>query len=46
MPPFLYSCPTTGQTVQGFVAKEVPSDAYQAVEEKCQLAALITSAHT
>ena len=31
MPPFLFSCPNTGQTVQGFVAKEVPSDAYESV---------------
>ena len=23
MPPFLFSCPTTGQTVQGFTAEEV-----------------------
>ena len=24
MPPFLYRCPSTGQTVQGFTAEEVP----------------------
>jgi hypothetical protein len=29
MPPFLYSCP--GQTVQGIVAEEVPSDSYESV---------------
>ena len=27
MPPFLFSCPNTGQTVQGFTAEEVPDDA-------------------
>ena len=29
MPPFLYRCPSTGQTVQGFTAEEVPIDAYE-----------------
>ena len=29
MPPFLFSCPSTGQTVQGFTADEVPDDAYE-----------------
>ena len=31
MTPFLYRCPNTGQTVQGFVAEEVPNDAYEAI---------------
>ena len=31
MPPFLYSCPNTGQTVQGFVAEEVPNNTYESV---------------
>jgi hypothetical protein len=31
MPPFLFSCPNTGQTVQGFVAEEVPDDAYESI---------------
>lgn len=26
MPAFLYRCPATGRTVQGFVAKDVPDD--------------------
>jgi hypothetical protein len=31
MPPFLFSCPNTGQTVQGFIANEVPDNAYEAI---------------
>ena len=31
MPPFLYSCPNTGQIVQGFAAEEVASDAYESI---------------
>lgn len=31
MRPFLYSCPNAGQTVQGFIAEEVPDDAYEAI---------------
>jgi hypothetical protein len=31
MPPFLYSCPNTGQNVQGFTAEEASGDAYEAV---------------
>jgi hypothetical protein len=31
MAPFLYNCPNTRQTVQGFTADEVPSDAYESV---------------
>ena len=31
MPPFLFSCPTTGQTVQGFTAEEVLDDAYESL---------------
>ena len=27
----LYSCPNTRQTVQGFVAEEVPDDAYELI---------------
>jgi hypothetical protein len=29
MPPFLYRCPNTGQTVQGFAAEEISEDAYE-----------------
>jgi hypothetical protein len=31
MPPFLYRCPNTGQTVQGFTAEEMPKDTYEAI---------------
>ena len=32
MPPFLYRCPNTGKTVQGFIAAEASDDdAYEAV---------------
>jgi hypothetical protein len=31
MPPFLFGCPNTGQTVQGFFAEEVPDGAYEAI---------------
>ena len=32
MPTFLYRCPNTGQTVQGFTAGETPNqDAYKAI---------------
>ena len=31
MPPFLYRCPNTRQTVQGFVAEETSEDAYEAI---------------
>jgi hypothetical protein len=31
MPPFLYRRPNTGETVQGFTAEEVPSDAYESI---------------
>lgn len=31
MPPFLYRCPNTGQTVQGFAAEETSGDAYEAI---------------
>ena len=31
MTPFLYRCPNTRQAVQGFVAEEVPDNAYQAI---------------
>jgi hypothetical protein len=30
-PPFLYRCPNTCQTVQGFTAEEVAIDAYEAI---------------
>ncbi len=31
MPPFLYSCPNTGQTVRGFTAEEASENAYEAI---------------
>jgi hypothetical protein len=32
MPPFLYRCPNTGQTVQGFSAEEtLDEDAYESI---------------
>ena len=31
MRPFLYRCPNTSQTVQGFTAEEVPDDAYESL---------------
>jgi hypothetical protein len=31
MPPFLYRCPNTGQTVQSFTAEEVAGDAYRSM---------------
>ena len=31
LPPFLFRCPNTRQTVQGFFAEEVPNDAYESV---------------
>ena len=31
MPAFLYRCPNSRLTVQGFVAEEVPDDAYQSI---------------
>lgn len=31
MPPFLYRCPNTGDTVQSFVAEEVDPDVYQQI---------------
>jgi hypothetical protein len=32
MRPFLYRCPNTGQTVQGFTAEETPDEyAYEAI---------------
>jgi hypothetical protein len=31
MPPFLFSCPNTGQIVQGWAAEETPDDAYESV---------------
>jgi hypothetical protein len=31
MTPFLYRCPNTGQTVQGFSAEELPEDTYESI---------------
>ena len=31
MPPFLYKCPNTGQTVQGVPAEETSGDTYEAI---------------
>jgi len=31
MPPFLYRCPNTGQTVQGFSAETYGDDDYEAI---------------
>jgi hypothetical protein len=31
MPTFLYRCPNTGQTVQGFTAEEADGDTYEAI---------------
>jgi hypothetical protein len=31
VPPFLYKCPNTGQTVQGHAAEEISEDAYKAI---------------